>query len=100
MEQAADYRPETLTISIGADAASDSWGFVGVVKVGSSEAYRTLEAFPTPRDATDAAQLLMADVLGEMLAGREWRGVRDDKGAPPTRQDFNLSALRPPTPVE
>jgi hypothetical protein len=82
-----------LLISIGSDAASDSWGFVGVVRVGALEAYRTLEAFATPHAATAAAQQLMADVLGEMLAGREWRAVRDDKGGPPTRQDFNLSAL-------
>jgi hypothetical protein len=38
-------------------------------------------------------QRLMADVLGEFLAGREWRAVRDEAGKPPTRQDFNFSAL-------
>jgi hypothetical protein len=82
-----------LLINVGSDAASDSWGFVGVVRVGEIEAYRTLEAFATPREATLAAQRLMSGVLGELLAGREWRGVRDDKGAPPTREDFNLSAM-------
>ena len=82
-----------ILISIETDVASDSWGFVGVVKVGAVEAYRTLEAFPTPSAASTAAQALMADVLGELLAGREWRAVRDDKGGTPTRQDFNFSAL-------
>ena len=85
-----------MLIRVGSDEASDSWGFVGVVRVGEVEAYRTLEAFVTPELATEAATNLVADVLGELLAGREWRSVRDDKGAPPTRQDFNLSALRAP----
>jgi hypothetical protein len=35
----------------------------------------------------------MADLLGEMLAGREWRAVREETGRSPTRQDFNFSAL-------
>ena len=82
-----------MVISVGADEASDSWGFVGVVRVGPVEAYRTLEAFASPELAVAAVERLVADVLGEFLAGREWRAVRDEAGAPPTRQDFNFSAL-------
>lgn len=86
--------PSDMSIHIGADEASDSWGFVGVVSVGDAEAYRTLEAFTTPSDAVAAVQRLVADGLGELLAGREWRAVRDERGALPTRRDFSFSALR------
>ena len=83
-----------IPIRSSADVASDSWGFVGVVTVGDQEAYRTLEAFPTPLAATEAAQRLVAGLLGELLAGREWGAMRDQTGGVPTRRDFNLSALR------
>lgn len=83
-----------MSISITSDEASDSWGFVGVVKVGEAEAFRTLEAFPSRAQALHATQELMGGVLGELLAGREWRTVRDATGQPPTRQDFNISAFR------
>lgn len=83
-----------MLVSVSTDEASDSWGFVGVVKVGEVEAFRTLEAFPSRAEALRATQGLMGDVLGELLAGREWRAVRDVTGQPPTRQDFNISAFR------
>jgi hypothetical protein len=82
-----------LHIIIDSDAASDSWGFVGVVRVGEVEAYRTLQAYPTPDDAVRAAQDLVADFLGGVLAGREWQHVRDDHGHLPLRKDFNFSVL-------
>jgi hypothetical protein len=84
----------SISISISTDEASDSWGFVGVVKVGVVEAFRTLEAFASRSEALEATQDLMGGVLGEMLAGREWRTVRDATGQPPTRQDFNIGAFR------
>lgn len=84
-----------IFITIGSDAASDSWGFVGVVKVGEFEAYRTLEAFRTPAEAQRAAQEILAGVLGELLAGAEWRRVREARGAPPTRKDLALGILDP-----
>jgi len=83
-----------MLVSVTTDVASDSWGFVGVVKVGQAEAFRTLEAFPSRAEALAATQALMGGVLGELLAGREWRTVRDATGQPPTRQDFNISAFR------
>jgi hypothetical protein len=83
-----------LYISISSDEASDSWGFVGVVRVGQLEAYRTMEAFATPSEAQREAQQLLTTVLGEMLAGREWERVRDQTGAVPVRQDFALSAFK------
>src|SRR4051795_3682311 len=82
-----------ILVTVGSDVASDSWGFVGVVKVGQFEAYRTLEAFPTPPEAQNAAQEILAGILGELLAGAEWRRVRDAKGAPPTRKDLALGIL-------
>lgn len=82
-----------MLISIKSDQASDSWGFVGVVCVGDIEAYRTLESFATPADAANRAQALMASFIGEVLAGREWRGVRDEQGHIPQRQDYHFSAL-------
>jgi len=83
----------TMLIRVTSDAASDSWGFVGVVRVGESEAYRTLEAFTTPKLAQKAAQEILAGVLGELLAGAEWRRVREEKGAPPTRRDIALGVF-------
>jgi hypothetical protein len=49
-----------------------------------------MEAFVSPAAAAAAAQQLVSDLLGEMLAGREWRAVRDAKGAVPARSDFNF----------
>lgn len=84
-----------LLISIEVAEASDSWGFVGLVKVGDAEAYRTLEAFPAPGEALAHTQKLVAGMLGELLAGQEWRRVRDETthGGAPTRQDFRLNSL-------
>lgn len=82
-----------MLITVTSDPASDSWGFVGVVKVGEFEAYRTLEAFSTPKLAQKAAQEILAGILGELLAGAEWRRVREEKGAPPTRRDLALGVL-------
>lgn len=83
-----------VSIDIGAETASDSWGFVGVVTVGEVEAYRTLEAFPTPSDAERATQQLVASVVGELLAGVEWRRVRNATGATPTRRALALEVLK------
>ena len=55
-----------MVISIGAEPSSDSWGFVGVVQVGGFEAYRTIEAFPTPHEAKEATQGIVGLVLGEL----------------------------------
>jgi hypothetical protein len=89
-----------LLISVTTDAASDSWGFVGVVKVGEVEAYRTIEAFPSRGEALRATQGMVAGALGELLAGQEWRSVREATGKAPLRQDFNIGAFqsirRPP----
>jgi hypothetical protein len=83
-----------LLIAISTDEASDSWGFVGVVKIGDVEAYRTIEAFPSHGEALRATQALVAGALGELLAGQEWRSVREATGKPPLRKDFNFSAFR------
>jgi hypothetical protein len=83
-----------LLISIDSDAASDSWGFVGVVKVGDYEAYRTIESFATPAEAERETQQIVGGVLGELLAGAEWRRVRDTTKSAPTRRDLGLAVLR------
>jgi len=83
-----------MLISIGVDTASDSWGFVGVVKVGDYEAYRTIGSFATPAEAEQETQILVGGILGELLAGAEWRRVREATGAAPTRKDLGLSVLR------
>lgn len=83
-----------MRISIEIDAASDSWGFVGVVKVGDFEAYRTIESYATPVEAEQETQILVGGILGELLAGAEWRRVRETAGAAPTRADLGLSMLR------
>ncbi|HTZ43128.1 MAG TPA: hypothetical protein VMB79_04645 [Jatrophihabitans sp.] len=81
-------------MSIGSDPSSDSWGFVGVVTVGGFEAYRTIEAFPTPQQAEAATQGIVGLVLGELLAGAEWRQIRDRSGATPTREDLALGVFK------
>jgi hypothetical protein len=82
-----------MLVTVGSDPASDNWGFVGVVRVGRYEAYRTLESFPTAGEAQQAAQEILAGVLGELLAGAEWRRVREAKGSPPTRRDLGFGLL-------
>jgi hypothetical protein len=84
---------DQMFISISADAASDSWGFVGVVSIGDTVAYRTMEAFRSPLEAQRMTRDIIADVLGEMLAAAEWRRVRDNNGAVPTRRDIGLGLL-------
>lgn len=85
---------ETLLISLTTDQASTSWGFVGVVKVGDVEAYRTLGAFTSPGEALRVTQVIMATVLGELLAAAEWRGVREAIGNAPRRTDLNLGVFQ------
>jgi hypothetical protein len=84
-----------ILISLGFTEATDSYGFVGIIKVGDVEAYRTLEAFPAPLEAVRRTQELVSSVLGELLAGAEWRRLRDEHGRPPTREDYNISAFQP-----
>jgi hypothetical protein len=92
-----DLLPEAtlsdVLITVCSDEASDSWGFVGVVTVGDLEAYRTLEVFPAPAGARSAAEEVLATALGELLAGAEWRRLRESKGSPPTRRDLALGVL-------
>lgn len=81
---------EPALINVVAVAASDSWGFVGVVRVGDHEAYRTIRAYPTPRGALSAVQALLGEVLGALMAGQEWRTAADEFGHPPRRVELGL----------
>ena len=83
-----------MLITVDADQASDAWGFVGVVKVGEYQAYRTVESFATPAEAISEMQAILGTVLGEMLAGAEWRRVRERRGTIPTRNDLRLGVLQ------
>ena len=83
-----------VLITIDADEASDSWGFVGTVQIGEFEAYRTIRAFPTPGEAREAAQQLLAEVLGSLMAGQEWRTASDAFGHAARRSELGLG-LRP-----
>lgn len=82
-----------LPLLVRAEPGSDSWGFVGVVDVGLVEAYRTLEAFPTPAEASAAAEGLVAELFGALLAAQEWRAIRADRGELPTRDHFHFSVM-------
>ena len=86
---------DELLIRVESTPASDSWGFVGRVLVGDHEAYRTIRAYPTPGEALSAVQQLMAEVLGTMLAGQEWRSAHQEFGHAPRRSEleFGLAAL-------
>ena len=81
---------QPLLITVDAEEASDSWGFVGLVRVGAVVAYRTIRAYRTPLDARTAAQELVAHVLGALLAGQEWRGATDEFGHAPRRSELEL----------
>ena len=83
-----------LHITTTSSPASDSWGFVGVLLIGDFEAYRTIRAYTTPADARRAAQHLLAEVLGTLMAGQEWRTAEGEFGHAPLRTDlrFGLKA--------
>ncbi len=85
---------DELFVTVDSAPASDNWGFVGRVLVGDHEAYRTIRAYSTPGEALDAAQGLVAGVLGALLAGQEWRGAQEEFGHVPRRTelDFGLGA--------
>jgi hypothetical protein len=65
-------------ISLDALEARGAWGFVGVVRVGDHEAFRTLRRYPVPSDARAAVEHLLAHVLGAMLRGQERRAAADE----------------------
>ena len=71
---------DELLITVATFPASDNWGFVGVVSVGDQEAYRTIRAYTTPGEALAATQGLLADVLGGLMAGQEWRAAQSEFG--------------------
>jgi hypothetical protein len=79
-----------VLITLTSDPASDSWGFVGVVAVGEYEAYRTIRAYPSPGEALQAAQHLLADVLGALMAGQEWRTAQEQFGHAPRRTELEF----------
>lgn len=87
-------RKEDQLITISQEPASDSWGFVGVFRVGNREIYRTLTSYVSPQEAQHAATDLFGDVLGELLAGREWQRLKDRDGRVPTRRDLGLGLTR------
>jgi hypothetical protein len=74
-------------ISWDALAARDAWGFVGVVRVGEHEAFRTLRSYPVPSEARTAVEQLLAHVLGTMLTGQERRAA-DEPGPGPRRSEL------------
>jgi hypothetical protein len=81
---------DQLLITITTAPASDSWGFVGVVSVGDHEAYRTIRAYTAPGDALEATQRVLADVLGGLMAGREWGAAQEEFGHAPRRTELEF----------
>ena len=92
---------EPVLITLDTAPAADSWGFVGRVLIGERDVYQTLRAHPSPDEALAGVQVLLANVLGTLLAAEEWRALADDTGHAPGREDlaFGLttSLPRPPT---
>lgn len=86
---------DSMIINLEAASSSDSWGFVGVVSIGDYEAYRTIRSYSTPADALRATQHLLADVLGALLAGQEWRTAADEFGHTPRRTELGLGLKAP-----
>lgn len=93
---------DELLITVATFPASDNWGFVGVVSVGDQEAYRTIRAYTTPGEALAATQGLLADVLGGLMAGQEWRAAQSEFGHAPRRTEleFGLQAKVEPQGAE
>jgi hypothetical protein len=83
-------RDDELLIKIMTSPASDNWGFVGIVAVGSHEAYRTIRAYTTPGEALGATQKLLADVLGGLMAGQEWGAAQAEFGHAPRRTELEF----------
>jgi hypothetical protein len=81
---------ESFLVTVTAHEASDSWGFVGVVLVGDLEVYRTIRAYSGRSEAQAAAQQLLADALGGLMAGHEWRTAAEEFGHPPRRHELGL----------
>jgi hypothetical protein len=81
---------DPLLITLDTAPASDSWGFVGVVAVGDQEAYRTIRAYTSPGDALSATQRLLADVLGTLMAGKEWGDAQAEFGHAPRRTELEF----------
>ena len=86
---------QPMLISLTSAPASDSWGFVGIVSVGEHEAYRTIRAYASPADAAQAAQELLAVVLGALMAGQEWRSAAEEFGHSPRRTELGLGLVSP-----
>lgn len=87
-------RDDHLLVNVATAPASDSRGFVGVVSVGEAQAYRTIRAHPTPPEAAAAAQGLLCDALGTLMAGAEWQRAHEELGHAPRRTEleFGLGA--------
>lgn len=86
---------EDLLIRLDATEASDSWGFVGRVIIGGVEAYRTLGSYPTPTEAREAVQRIVAAAMGPLLAGEEWRALLEATGRTPRREDLGFGLQAP-----
>lgn len=86
---------QTLHITLTSAPASDSWGFVGVVRVGEHEAFRSIRAHPTPAAALTATQHVLSDVLGTLMAGQEWRTAQDEYGHAPRRTELGFGLKAP-----
>ena len=79
---------DTPLMSLDAVESRDAWGFVGVVRVGDHEAFRTPRSYPVPSDARAAVEQLLAHVLGTMLAGQERRAAADEPAPGPRRSEL------------
>lgn len=89
---------EHLLLSVQAAPASDTSGFVGVVAVGRHEAYRTIRSYPSPQDALQTTQHLLAGALGALMADQEWRTAFDEYGHAGRRTDLGHGLRAPKQP--
>ena len=94
-----DMTRETL-VTLDVAEASDSWGFVGVVRVGEFEAYRTIRAYASRGDALEAVQRLLGRFLGTLMAGQEWNEAVEQLGHTPLRIELGLIQGRRPSQEE
>ena len=87
-----------VVIQIDALALTDDHTFIGRVRVGDVEAYRTIRSYAASVDAKRAAAHLLAGLLGPRLAGQEWHALRSATDHTPRRTDFQSTASPRPAP--
>lgn len=86
-----DARPGLITVTYDRSSLEDG-RYVGVICVGTAQAYRTVRTHGSPETAQAYAEHILRYTLGEQLAGQEWAMIRSSVDHVPRTTDFIASA--------